>query len=347
MTHTKQFTIVLMLLLMPLTNIFAQYFSGFTKPKMVNINSKHTKSQQKYWIALPNDYKDSPKVQYSVIYLFDADNTDLSKMTMNLLNYLAKNGPEIPPVIIVGVLQKDRVKDFMLNTLYKSTSSDFQLFLTKELQPHINLNYRTNSHNIAVGHSMGGAFCFLLAIKFPDSFSSFIAISPAMHNWEESVWKNSLQNYLKTNLWNKFYVLYSNYGTFETALYPHTKKFEQFIDETTNQQLKERTYFQYVGNISHNVTPILAISSGLSFIFKEWKMKITDLKKVEKGELSVQAYIEERKTLLKATYNYQYHPMAEEVNFYYKAAKKEEDKIFVKTIANQLYSKKYVAKMLR
>ena len=322
---------------------FAQTkFDSFGKIKTKEYYSENTKANRKYWVALPNDYKESKNIQYPVVYIFDADNSNSSQMTYYLANYLAKVGPEIPPVILVGVFQEDRAKDFSLGSLTKDTISAFQRFLSLELIPHINKNYRTNNHNIAVGHSMGGAFCFLLATKFPNLFKSYICISPAFHNWKKELLESFFVKKLndeKFILWSKFYVVYSDYGMMERTLNPHTKDFSNYIVSLENKSLNNATYFEFIANVGHNLTPIIGITAGFSYIFRDWKPKIEDLRNMQNGSLSVEKYCQLRTEIMNKVYQYEFQPMAEEITFYYSLAKTKEDKLFITNLANKLYTK--------
>lgn len=356
MTHIPQLSIKITILFFCIyfvsqQKIYAQSkFEGFKKASIQEYYSKNTKTKRKYWVSVPNDYQESPNVAYPVIYFFDADNKDLSQIIHNLTAYLAKVGPEMPPAILVGVFQEDRAKDFSLGTLVESKTSSFQDFLREELIPHINNTYRTNNHNIAVGHSMGGAFCFLLATKFPNLFKSYICLSPAFHNWEKETLESFMSQKLQDEnfiLWKKFYVTYSNYGTMESTLSPFTKSFAEYLASLKNQRVNDVTYFEFISGVGHNLTPIVGVTAGLSYIFKDWKPKLDDLRNLQKGIWSVEEYCKNRNKLMQKVYEYEFQPMAEELNFYYTNAKTSADKAFISDWAKKLYSQKYAEKILK
>jgi predicted alpha/beta superfamily hydrolase len=59
-------------------------------------------------------------------------------------------------------------------------AANFLSFLTQELVPMIDRNYRTRPYRILVGHSHGGLFAsYVLAVK-PTAFQAYLAIDPSL-----------------------------------------------------------------------------------------------------------------------------------------------------------------------
>ena len=60
----------------------------------------------------------------------------------------------------------------------------FLRFLSDELMPFVEKNYRTRPYKILVGHSYGGLFAIHALTTRPDVFNTYIAIDPSLH-WND------------------------------------------------------------------------------------------------------------------------------------------------------------------
>jgi predicted alpha/beta superfamily hydrolase len=148
-------------------------------------------------LSLPEGYDDKQQDKYPVAYLLDA-NIYFGIMAATAHRY-AEIGI-IPPIILVGIGQKDlivmdslRNRDFTFPTAspkyempISGGADKFLKFITSELMPDVEQNYHCDTANrVLMGHSLGGYFvCYALAQNlagYDRKFSHYIAASPSLH----------------------------------------------------------------------------------------------------------------------------------------------------------------------
>jgi predicted alpha/beta superfamily hydrolase len=157
------------------------------------IHSDVLGDERSFLVHLPEGYE-STKLNYPVLYILDAEY--FYYQAQGALQFLSECGYNrnrpIPQMILVGVLDGDRNRDFTpthapeQGLLRFPTSGEATIFLQhieKELRPFIDANFRT-SGSILAGWSLGGLFTFFTFLEKRDLFEAYIAISP-------SLWWNS------------------------------------------------------------------------------------------------------------------------------------------------------------
>lgn len=179
----KQFLILLLIATAALATAQTDYPSG--KVVTTQLRSTHLQNnmgenpERAVSVYLPPGYDDSEQ-RYPVIHFlhgFTGDNTMLDPM-VPLLN-MAIATKRIRPFIMVISDQKTTYDgSFYSNSGVFGNWEDFTAY---DLVSYVDDNYRTiadpNSRGIT-GHSMGGYGAILLAMKYPDVFSSVYALSP-------------------------------------------------------------------------------------------------------------------------------------------------------------------------
>lgn len=139
--------------------------------------SYNLKNERDIIVWLPPSYINSHK-NYPVLYMHDGQN--LFNPQTSFLGYDWKvdetitqmlNKNEIEEIIVVGIYNtKDRLEEY---NYFTSKGKSYSQFITQELKPHIDENFRTkhNAGNTAVmGSSMGGLISFQLVWNLPRVF---------------------------------------------------------------------------------------------------------------------------------------------------------------------------------
>jgi predicted alpha/beta superfamily hydrolase len=148
------------------------------------------------YISVPENYESSDKT-YPVLYILDGDMA--YGMAASIARYLQFGG-NIPELIIVGIgygtLRKDdgnmRQRDY--SPTEKSSkpgitggAQNFLNFLTDELFPYIDSNYRTDKSDKTVfGYSIAGLFGLHVLFNKPETFNRYIIGSPYLL-WDNAV----------------------------------------------------------------------------------------------------------------------------------------------------------------
>lgn len=160
------------------------------------LQSKLLKETRQYLIALPEGYAQSTEA-YPVVYLLDAD--EQFDHMASLLQFLSQGAmPQIPKMIIVGINNTERMRDYTPthtlvlpsgkkgNPKYQQTggAGRFLDFIEQELAPSIHSQLRTNGINVLVGHSFGGLLAMEALRTNRQLFSAYIAIDTSL--WFDS-----------------------------------------------------------------------------------------------------------------------------------------------------------------
>ena len=129
-----------------------------------SVHSKILNETRQVWVYIPGQGADSiyaPK-HYPVVYLLEGDTHFASFVGM--LQYESSFGNVVcPPMIVVGIPNTDRVRDFTPTHIKPDTPANtsggaekFIRFIETELMPHIDSRYPTLSYKMMIGHSLGG-----------------------------------------------------------------------------------------------------------------------------------------------------------------------------------------------
>lgn len=168
----------------------------YLKSPSVDINILGDTTSKKVLIYLPPSYKDSIK-EYPVYYFLTGYGTevdimfDKGLMLNKFLDNKTKSG-EINEMIFVVATSKIRLNyDRMVKSPYtwgafyenSPITGNWEDFITKELIPYVDSNYRTikNKNARAIsGHSMGGLGAISIGLKNPDLFNCVYSIGAAI-----------------------------------------------------------------------------------------------------------------------------------------------------------------------
>ena len=141
-------------------------------------------------VGLPTGYDPTSRKTYATIYILDGG--ELFPLLRSYYNYL-RNSDEAPEAILVGISYGSR--DFAGGNTrghdYTAPSDerehyggaqDFQTFLSDELMPLIESEYRSDGNQrVVFGQSLGGQFVLFTAQTKPTLFAGHIASNPALH----------------------------------------------------------------------------------------------------------------------------------------------------------------------
>lgn len=219
---------------------------------------------------------DQTGTPYPVMYLFDGRGHFLH--VAGIVEFLFRQG-RIPPMIIVGVVNTDRNRDFTPTANARIPTSGgadkFLSFLQTELMPLIDRQYRTLPYRVMVGHSFGGLLAIHTLISKPDMFGAYIAISPSLQ-WDDQLMQRAAQAaWTPGTRVSKF--LYFTLGTEGAGITKGNEDFAAFL----RQQAPEGFIWSYehMENEDHGSTPHRTVYRGLEQLFDGWKMprNVTEL----------------------------------------------------------------------
>ncbi|RYY58263.1 MAG: alpha/beta hydrolase [Chitinophagaceae bacterium] len=265
----------ILLLIFPATQASAQGPKLYNKISNVvhEIHSRVLDQDRQLYIHVPQlDSTDTTKV-FPVLYLLDGENH--FHIISAYIEYL-RHWQVIPPVIVVGIVSVDRVKDLTpVNSLinfdgkidsnYRTSGGNEQFleFIQQELMPFMEENYKAGGFKIFAGHSFGGLTVINCLLTRPDMFDAYIAISPSFWFGKKYVLRSAEKNLTKLPLRNKtlFYSVGNEGGSFRNDVL----KFDKLI--RTDNLKSFRHQYRYYPSEDHMTEPIPAYYDALRFVF--------------------------------------------------------------------------------
>ena len=232
----------------------------------VKIKSKVLDEDRTMYVYLPQSYGLSNS-KYPVMYLLDGGWH--FHHTSGIVQFLSAQAL-MPETIVVAIINVDRNRDFSpthVDNLPTSGGAEkFMSFLTDELIPYIEKNYRAQQFNVLVGHSFGGTFATYSLLTNPQIFNAYIAISPYLM-FDDNLLVKKAKTQLKSKYDNvQFYMTLGDEPNYFEAL----KKFSQTV-KTKSPEGFEFSYIQ-MKDENHGSIPHLSIYKGLEFIYKDWQL---------------------------------------------------------------------------
>lgn len=165
-------------------------------------------------VGLPASYSTSTEKSYPVLYILDGNWLFPMALSIVRMMYFTPEISDISEIIIVGIgyptddladQMAFRSRDYSPSANLENVNEareafpwteiddhsgqalEFLQFLTTDLFPFIDTNYRTNP-NIRIGHgdSLGGLFMLYTLFHQPDTFHRYLIVSPSIW-WDEKV----------------------------------------------------------------------------------------------------------------------------------------------------------------
>lgn len=152
-----------------------------------------------YRVYLPASYRWASNRRYPVLFLLDGENR--FGHTATSVDVLASVG-DIPEMIVIGIDTLQRTRDFT-PTSWAAISGGggadkFKRFLSTELMPAVEKEFRTSGYRILSGHSLGGLFALYCLSTDPALFHAYFVIAPNLE-WDTNVALRLLQKSFAVN----------------------------------------------------------------------------------------------------------------------------------------------------
>lgn len=160
---------------------------ALTVGETISIQSRLLEEERTIWVSVPEDYGQSKK-PYPVLYLLDAEWN--FPYVSGLVRQMISGG-DIPPLILVGIVNTNRSRDLtpagpngQANARFGGAKA-FLEFLSEELHPMLAEKYRLQPYRAIAGHSFGGLFTVFSLMQKPAFFQGYIALSPSLGRNDE------------------------------------------------------------------------------------------------------------------------------------------------------------------
>ncbi|QQR74889.1 MAG: hypothetical protein IPJ17_04695 [Holophagales bacterium] len=136
-------------------------------------------------VRLPASYSWATERRYPVLYLLDGQTHGAHAIASS--DFLAAQG-QLPELIVVSVHSTIRVRDFTQTDWPQAWiggggAANFTRFLTTELIPRIERDYRVAPFRILAGHSASGQYVLHQLATAPATYHAYLALAPSL-DWD-------------------------------------------------------------------------------------------------------------------------------------------------------------------
>src|SRR5258708_12938990 len=182
-------------------------------------------------------------------------------------------------MIIVGITNYDhnRMKDLtpsrpkggfggITDTAAFGGGEKFLQFISNEVMPYVESQYKTEPFKIFGGHSMGGLVAFRCLVNYPDMFNAYIAVSPSLW-WDSALLVRQTDKKLTGNRLKNKFLFFSDAN--EGGEFHH----DVLLMDTLLRQkgIGGLIYkYAYYPDETHMSEPIKAVYDALGFIYPQW-----------------------------------------------------------------------------
>ena len=253
--------------------MFAQNMKSESVPieigKIITIHSNILNEERQIYISLPNGY-DTLSSNLPVIYVLDAEyRFGIAQSIHAYFGITAR----IPQAILIGIANPNpeaRKRDYLPKS-YDGEAQNFTQFLSEELFPFIEKEFKTSDRRFLVGHSNGGVFVVYTLLNNPILFEGYVAIDPSL-----KYIYNEGDLGLEQDLSDKNLYLASSdlaYGYLEDVAADMQADFAIFKNHL--YQTRERNHLKFKVehiNDDHGNSYISGLSRGLRYIF-DWRIE--------------------------------------------------------------------------
>jgi predicted alpha/beta superfamily hydrolase len=233
------------------------------------LDSKSMGETRSYQVHRPPDY-DISAARYPVLVVLDGEsNFQLVSATVDLL----ASAGRIPAMLVVGIPNTDRYRD--MDSSAAPGSSTFLEFITDELVPTIDRDYRTSPYRILVGHSGAGLFALYSMINKPGAFRGYVVIAPSFGDNRElpETIRAFLEEHEDPSLDADLFMTVDDAtgmglsGAWELSSY---------LQDRAARVRDLRFTFRHYPDESHTAVPLRSVYDGLPSIFAGWGLDRDD-----------------------------------------------------------------------
>ncbi len=191
--------------------VFTSWFAFAVDHGHVQITIGHTETfrsailneDREIEVSLPSGFGTSDRAYPLVVVL---DGRDLYSYVVSSTAVLTPNF--FPEMVIVGVRNTDRNRDFDVTGADGADPEAFGAFLKNELIPYLGRQYRASGYRVLMGHSLAGFYAFHTSLHDPALFDASIATSPSLtYEGAESKIEDDFESLDRSAMTGRFFYL--------------------------------------------------------------------------------------------------------------------------------------------
>lgn len=219
-------------------------------------------------VRLPASYAWAPERRYPVLYLLDGQTHGAHAIASS--DFLAAQG-QLPELIVVSVHSTIRVRDFTQTDWPQAWiggggAANFTRFLTTELIPRIERDYRTlrtPPFRILAGHSASGQYVLHQLATAPATYHAYLALAPSL-DWDGQLPIRELESALaRTDRPSRF--VYFAYGDDREQALSADERLARALAAAAPGTLRVRV--RSFPEETHSALPLLGIVDALRSLY--------------------------------------------------------------------------------
>jgi len=233
----------------------------------LEVHSEILNEDRTVLLGLPYGY-DNSRQSYPLLIVLDGSSPTSLAHAVSTMEML--DGKSLAPqMIVAGLSTRTGVRDYFPLPVESRPGSgqtdDFFRFITEELVPQLESEYRIAPCRVIFGGSNAGMFTVHAMLKQPDYFTGYIAASPSL-GWFPDHFLNSLKDFIPSENTR----LYFNWGSddLQSIVLSATPDLAEDIASAFTDSGGCR--YEVVQNGGH--VPYISLYSGLSWVFQGWRM---------------------------------------------------------------------------
>jgi predicted alpha/beta superfamily hydrolase len=244
----------------------------------LQLRSEILNEERDIFVHLPDGYNQN-KLNYPVLFVLDGDRH--FSYSVGVEDFLSRVG-RAPEMIVVGIPNINRVRDFSLGQEQNGRADEFIKFLEFELIPYIDSKYRTQPYRILNGWSLTGAFSIYTYFSKPGLFNGIIAMSPSFQPLYVQL-IDHVRGVLAEDKPISSYLFFT-LGD-EPRLINYMERFVDLLNERSlNKDLWKYAAFK---TEDHGSVRLKSLYAGLEFLFAGWPLTLNI---AEQGAENVRAH---------------------------------------------------------
>ncbi|MEM7455935.1 MAG: alpha/beta hydrolase-fold protein [Planctomycetota bacterium] len=270
------------------------------------IQSEILDQEREYLVYLPASYESDRYLPKSYPVMFVLDGGTHFHYVSGMTSYMGMVG-QIPEMIVVAIPHVNRTRELTptqsnLSFQGKVTETfsdsggadDFLAFLTEELIPAVDAEYRTRPFRILNGHSFGGLFAAHAFLRGGDHFHAFLLADPSLW-WDDQVMVKSMEQAIEdgdfANRGGSIFIATAERPTgiddnedLKTGVENHFGGIESFVAALEPASDTRRRLHRTRGE-THGSVPVQTLYQGLRFTFEGYQ-PATEMFLLEPGKLA-------------------------------------------------------------
>ena len=240
----------------------------------LEIESKVMNERRPLRIAKPPGY-DEGEERYPVVYLLDGGPSNFRHTTgiVSFLEFVNR----APGMLLVAITNTDRTRDLTPPTQSENDlrwfsvtggADRFLRFISDELMPWVNQNYRTRPYKILIGHSLGGLFALHALTTRPELFNAYVVIDPSL-NWNDQALVEQAEAFFKntSELKADLYMTMTSGGE---AAHGGTRKLAGILEQRAPREF--RWTLRHMPEETHRSVHHRSVYLALDKIFGGWHL---------------------------------------------------------------------------